>query len=101
MTQWIAISRTQHAETNFWPRQGYNFAAPEQVVPILIAELTKLLPHYALGFIQQGKHYQPVALTGLGGERNLYVHSDGRWLAKRCAIRLEMQGNVTTLAEWR
>ncbi len=83
------MSRTQHADTYFWPRQGYGFAAKDQVVPILIAELTKLLPHYALGFIQQGEgahqsshqHYQPVALTGLGGERNLYVHPDGRWLA--------------------
>ncbi|GAA5172965.1 SapC family protein [Modicisalibacter zincidurans] len=89
MSQWIAVSRTQHADSYFWPRQGYGFAAQEQVVPILIAELTKLLPHYTLGFIQQGEgshqsshqHYQPVALTGLGGERNLYVHSDGRWLA--------------------
>ena len=85
MPEWTAVSRTQHADSYFWPRQGYGFAAQEQVVPILIAELTKLLPHYTLGFIQQseGSHqsYQPVALTGLGGERNLYVHSDGRWLA--------------------
>ncbi|MHB0776566.1 hypothetical protein [Halomonas sp. WWR20] len=35
MSQWTAVSRTQHAETNFWPRQGYGFAAQEQVVPIL------------------------------------------------------------------
>jgi len=85
MSEWIAVSRTQHADSYFWPRQGYGFAAQEQVVPILIAELTKLLPHYALAFIQQGEgshpSYQPVALTGLGGERNLYVNSDGRWLA--------------------
>lgn len=81
MSQWIAVSRTQHTDTYFWPRQGYGFAANEQVVPVLIAELSKLLPHYALGFIQQGEHYQLVALTGLGGNRNLYVHSDGRWLA--------------------
>lgn len=89
MSQWIAVSRSQHADSYFWPRQGYGFAAQQQVVPVLIAELTKLLPHYALGFIPQGegarqsshRHYQPVALTGLGGERNLYLHADGRWLA--------------------
>lgn len=81
MTQWIAVSRTEHADTYFWPRQGYGFALKDQVVPILIAELTKLLPHYALGFILQGEAYQPVAITGLGGERNLYLHPDGRWLA--------------------
>ncbi|MCG7600458.1 SapC family protein [Halomonas sp. McH1-25] len=81
MSQWIAVSRTEHVDKYFWPRQGYGFAAQDQVVPVLIAELTKLLPHYALAFIQQGEGYQPVALTGLAGERNLYVHSDGRWLA--------------------
>ena len=82
MTQWVAVSRTEHADTYFWLRQGYGFAAQKQVVPVLIAELTKLLPYYALAFIQQdeGSHqsYQPVALTGLNGEHNLYVHSDGR-----------------------
>jgi len=85
MPEWIAVSRNEHADKTFMPRQGYGFAAQQQVVPVLIAELTKLLPHYALGFIQQGEgahqSYQPVALTGLGGERNLYVHPDGRWLA--------------------
>lgn len=81
MNNWIAVSRTEHANTYFWPRQGYAFAAKDQVVPVLIAELTKLLPHYALGFIQRGDSYQPVALTGLGGERNLYLNADGRWLA--------------------
>ncbi|MHB0776545.1 SapC family protein [Halomonas sp. WWR20] len=81
MAQWIAVSRTEHADNYFWPRQGYLFAAKDQVVPVLIAELTRLLPHYALGFIRQGENYRPVALTGLGGERNLYVHTDGRWLA--------------------
>ena len=89
MPEWVAVSRTQHSTLFYQPRRGYEFVATEQVVPILLAELTRLLPHYALGFIQQGEgahqsahqHYQPVALTGLGRERNLYVHTDGRWLA--------------------
>jgi hypothetical protein len=81
MPNWIPISPSQHADKNYLPRQGYTFAAGQQAVPILLAELGKLMPHYALGFIQHNNTYQPVALTGLGSGRNLYVNHDGKWLA--------------------
>ena len=81
MPNWIFISSSQHANKYFIPRQGYSFATGQQVVPLLLAELPKLLPHYVLGFIQQDNTYQPVALTGLGGGQNLYVTHDGKWLA--------------------
>ena len=32
MAQWIAVSRSEHADKYFWPRQGYGFAADNQVV---------------------------------------------------------------------
>nr|WP_298523229.1 SapC family protein [uncultured Halomonas sp.] len=81
MNQWIAISRTHHSNSSFQPRQGYGFAATQQLVPILIAELGQLLPHYVLAFVQQNGRFTPVAVTGLGGERNLYLNADGKWLA--------------------
>lgn len=81
MSEWVALSRTEHADRHWRPRDGYRFVANQQVIPVLVAELAKLMPHYALGFIQQGEGYQPVALTGLGGEKNLYLNRDGRWLA--------------------
>ncbi|TDO03467.1 SapC family protein [Halomonas ventosae] len=100
MPQWSAISRTEHADSHYLPRQGYGFAARDPVVPILIAELTKLLPHYALGFIQQDEDsrqdYQPVALTSLGGQQNLYVHPDGRWLGSY--VPAGLRGYPFTLA---
>ncbi|WP_322529111.1 SapC family protein [Salinicola sp. LHM] len=80
MTEWIALSRTRHTDSHFLPRQGYAFAADRQVTPILLAELGKLLPHYPLGFVQQGDQFQPVALLGLSGP-NRYLHPDGRWMA--------------------
>ncbi|MDR5876014.1 SapC family protein [Vreelandella gomseomensis] len=79
MTQWIALSKTGHADTLYWPRDGYHFASDQQVVPVLLAELGKLLPHYALGFVKEGERYQPVAITGLG-QGNLYLHPEGKWL---------------------
>nr|WP_298375245.1 SapC family protein [uncultured Halomonas sp.] len=81
MSQWIALSRTHHLKHSFRPRQGYDFAVTQQLVPILIAELGKLLPHYVLAFVQQGERFTPVAVTGLGGDRNLYLQADGKWLA--------------------
>jgi len=96
MPEWAAVSRTQHADRHYQPRQGYRFAAEQPVASILLAELGKLLPHYALGFVQQGEHYQPVALLGLNGQQNLYLHPDGRWLGNY--VPASLRGYPFTLA---
>jgi hypothetical protein len=80
MPQWIAVSRTQHANQYHLPRDGYHFAANQPVASLLLAELSKLLPHYALGFIEQGESYQPVVLLSLNGQTNFYVAPNGKWL---------------------
>ena len=80
MPTWKAISKTEHANKHFIARQGYSFAAKQQVVPILLAELSKLIPLYAIGFIYQQEAYIPVVLTGIGGEQNLFVNADGKWI---------------------
>ena len=81
MTQWIAISRAQHADARYLPRESYTFAANQPVADILLAKLNKLLPQYVLGFIKQGESYQPVALLSLDGTQNLYVAPSGEWLS--------------------
>lgn len=96
MPQWIALSRTQHADHFYLPRQGYTFAVNQAVAPVLLAELPKLLPHYALGFIQQEAGYQAVALLSLDGQNNLYLHSDGRWLGNY--VPASLRGYPFTLA---
>ena len=80
MPTWKAISKTEHANQHFIARKGYSFAAKQQVVPILLAELPKLIPLYAIGFIYQQETYVPVVITGLGGEQNLFVNADGKWI---------------------
>lgn len=96
MAQWIALSKTQHAKHSYLPRQGYTFAVNQAVAPVLLAELPKLLPHYALGFIQQETGYQAVALLSLDGQNNLYLHSDGRWLGSY--VPASLRGYPFTLA---
>lgn len=97
MTQWIAVSRTEHADSHWRPRQGFGFAADLQVVAILMAELSKLLPHYVLAFVRNGEQYQPVALVGLGGGRNLYINKEDKWLCTY--VPATLRGFPFTLAD--
>lgn len=79
MTQWIALSRKDHAEQHVLTRDGYRHSAKERAVPVLLAELSKALPHYLLSFIKQGEQFVPVAVLGV--ESNAYLAPDGRWFS--------------------
>lgn len=82
MTRWIALSRTHHRDARYLPREGYAHASHDRVAPVLLSELGKLLPHYALAFIRhEGETFLPVALLGLAPGHNLYLNHDHRWLA--------------------
>ncbi|MDZ7750180.1 MAG: SapC family protein [Gammaproteobacteria bacterium] len=96
MTEWIALSRSQHAGRHYLPREGYAFATNQAVASILLAELAKLLPHYALGFIEQGEGHQPVALLSLDLQTNLYVAPNGKWLGSY--VPASLRGYPFTLA---
>jgi len=81
MVSWTAISSGEHADAYWRPRQGFSFAAEQHVVEVLIEELTALIPHYACGFIKdEAGSYRFIAILGLGGERNLFVNLDNKWL---------------------
>lgn len=77
---WIPVSRSAHAEHRYLPRAGFRHAAARRAVPVLLAELPRLLPHYMLGFAEQEGELVPVAVLGLAEHDNLYLHPDGRWL---------------------
>jgi hypothetical protein len=96
MSRWIALSPSQHAEKGCLPRDGYTFAAGQPVAHILLAELSRLLPHYALGFIQQDEVFIPVALLSLDGQTNLYVAPNGKWLGSY--VPASLRGYPFTLA---
>lgn len=81
MSSWIALSRTEHASKHWRPRNGFQFAGTEQVVPLTISELSKILPHYATGFVSaENGSFQYVAIVGVDGNRNVYVTRDSKWL---------------------
>ena len=81
MTTWIALSKTDHLEKYWRPRDGFAFTKDMQVVPVTISELSKLIPHYCIAFIKDGATYQAVVLLGLGEEKNVYLNNENKWLA--------------------
>jgi hypothetical protein len=79
MSDWITLSRQQHAYQRLKRRHGYGFCATHTTAPMALAELGKVAAHYPLAFQYQNGHVVPVAL--LGTTTNLYVAPNGRWLA--------------------
>ena len=84
MSEWVVISRKQHAQSRFQPRQGYFHASGQLITPVLLQELPRLVPLYMLGFVllneRSDEQYQAVALLGVEEGKNLYLNPDGRWL---------------------
>ncbi len=81
MTTWIALSKMDHLQKYWKPREGFAFAKEMQVVPIALSELSKLLPHYCIAFVKDEEGYQAVVLLGLGEQKNVYLNNENKWLA--------------------
>ncbi len=65
-----------------WKRQsGYAHAAQANILPIVMAELAKLVPVMPLGFVQTEGGFQLAAITALQPGTNLFIAPDGHWLA--------------------
>ncbi len=81
MATWKPVSRKDHFTSHWKARNGFQFFVGQHVVPVMLAELAKLLPHYVIGFVKNDSDvYETVALVGLGGERNVYTNQDSKWL---------------------
>ena len=64
-----------------WRRySNYAFAAGENLILLVAAELANAVPTMPLGFVQSGEGFQLVAVTALQSGANLFVAPDGRWL---------------------
>ena len=97
MSNFVAITR-EHFSSKAWKRNAsYLFARPLNTVPVVLAELGKLLPTIHFGFLQSGESFQLVAITALQPESNFWVAPDGRWLGEYipAALRTYPFGLVT------
>lgn len=85
MSDWLSLNPDVHAQAGWRRFTSYAFAAREARTPVLMAELTQVLPWYPLAFVPRPERaptcYHLVALLAPHPGQNLYLAADGRWLA--------------------
>lgn len=81
MAQWQALSPSRHPNAGWLPYTDYHFAAGDVFSPLLAAEIAHAVACFPVAFTQAGEGYQLVALQSLQPGVNLYVNSQGQWLA--------------------
>lgn len=80
MSNWIAISKSNHLHSKWKAREGFEFASQDEVAPVYLGELTKLVPLYTLAFMKIEGRFKLVCLLGVGKGRNCYINSNDQWL---------------------
>ncbi|MES3009905.1 MAG: SapC family protein [Pseudomonadota bacterium] len=81
MTKYIPVS-TQSVGLRTWSRySNYKFADGATLLPALVPELPKLMPHYVLVFATEpDATLGLMVLTGLLPNRNAYLSAQNRWV---------------------
>jgi hypothetical protein len=65
----------------FWQNpNNFSFASKDATVPLGASEMLRAMTRLAIGLVLDNEEYFPVAIVGLGGNQNLLVEKDGRWL---------------------
>jgi hypothetical protein len=82
MAELAAITPERHAGKVWKHGTDYAFAAEDNVISLVGAELTKVVLGMPTGFVKLDAGYQLVAITSLQPGLNLYVAPDGKWLGE-------------------
>jgi hypothetical protein len=62
-------------------RPDFGFAAQANLLPITLAEVSQVLRHYPIVFIEDGTGLALVAVTGLKPGQNNFIDDQGQWRA--------------------
>ncbi len=84
MARWVPVSKDRHGAVRYRPLRSYAFAAELTLVPVCLAELSRLIAFYPLVFVSRAEGgFALCALVGLEPGRNLFVDPEnGRWMAE-------------------
>ena len=80
MAEFAAVTPESHAKKVWKQVTNYTFAAADTVIPLVGAEISKVVPVMPIGFVKQEAGYQLVGIASLQPGKNLYVAPDGKWL---------------------
>lgn len=78
----VALSRSAHGGKRWQKFTSYEFAAAQMVAPLAGMELPRAVVSMPVAFVRSEVGVVPVALLGIDNTCNLFVSSDGRWLAE-------------------
>lgn len=77
----VPIITEKFRDRRYLRQDSYRFAARDMLVPIVLKELWRVVMQMPIGFAQYKSGYLPVAVLGFGSKVNLFVGSEGQWLA--------------------
>ncbi|MDP1931967.1 MAG: SapC family protein [Gammaproteobacteria bacterium] len=80
MPDFQPITINTHASKRWNRPAHYLFAAQDNVCPLVLHEMPMAQTSLAIGFMEIRDHYHPVAVQGLGDNRNLLINAQGQWL---------------------
>lgn len=80
MVNFVPVSRERHRGKGFRRPADYAFSATQAVVPLVGVELAQAAIAMPIAFIEQSRHYLPVAVMSPAPGRNLFVAPNGQWL---------------------
>jgi len=76
------ISPSAFGAKRFKRYDSYAFAAKDAMAPLVLKELPRASMTLPIAFAKVRDGYVPVAVMGLGNEKNLFVAPDGRWVGR-------------------
>jgi hypothetical protein len=83
MLNYVALSKTAHADKAFLKSSTYRHAAGDMFIPLLLEELPHVLPTITMTFRKHPDHqdtFEIGALLSVIPGKNLYVAPNGRWI---------------------
>lgn len=88
MTKLTALNAREFSK-KAWTRANLSFSAKDHLVPVVIAELPKIVPSMPMVFVPAGDGFQLMALTSFAPGTNLFVSHDGNWLGDYVPLALQ------------
>lgn len=80
MPQYMAISKKHHADKSWTRFDSYQFAAKDNLAPLVGAEVAKAVLALPMAFIKQQDNFVLVAVLSLTPGQNMFVAPNGQWL---------------------
>ncbi len=100
----VPLSREKHAHKKVRPQTDYRSVAAISQLSLYGAELGRVLHEFPIAFSAQPEGLALIALTALKPGGNLFVGSDGKWLASYLPALLRrapfLLGRVEDKADW-